>query len=142
MTISERHHEKEKELKKKMRKLKVYMKDIKEKFVRSSGPGGQNVNKVSTCVVLHHVPTNITVKCQEARTQGMNRYIARRLLVEKIEQRIHEENLKKIQSYEKRKRQTRKRPKSLKEEILERKHRQSEKKQMRKKVDLRKLDSY
>ena len=62
--------------------------DLKEMFVRSSGPGGQNVNKTSTCVVLRHVPSGIEVKCQTERTQALNRYFARRSLADRVEQRI------------------------------------------------------
>ena len=59
--------------------------DLKESFVRSGGNGGQNVNKVASCVVLVHTPTGIAVKCQKDRSQGMNRFFARRLLCDKIE---------------------------------------------------------
>ena len=59
--------------------------DIEESFVRSGGHGGQNVNKTSTCVMLVHRPTGVQVKCQETRQQGLNRFIARRLLLDKIE---------------------------------------------------------
>jgi len=142
MTITERHKEKEKELMKKMRQLHIYLKDIKETFVKSSGPGGQNVNKVSTCVVLKHIPTGISVKCQEERSQAMNRYKARRLLLEKIEQQMHEKKLLETQNREKRRRQTRKRPSNLKEEILRRKHMKSEKKVGRRKIRSHKLDDY
>jgi len=134
--------EKEKEIKKTMRRLKIFEKDIKESFVRSSGPGGQNVNKVSTCVTLHHVPTGIQVKCQESRIQSANRLKARYLLIKKIEQKIHEEHLHNIQKREKLKRQKRKRPGYLKEEILQKKHQQSEKKKLRKKITTRNLDEY
>lgn len=59
--------------------------DLKETFVRSRGNGGQNVNKVSSCVVLVHLPTGLAVKCQKDRSQGMNRFFARRLLCDRIE---------------------------------------------------------
>jgi len=125
---------KKKELRRLMRKHKVFEKDIKETFVQSSGPGGQNVNKVATCVMLHHVPTNIRVKCQESRTQEGNRHHARMMLVKKIDEEIHDAKLKETQRYELLRRQKRKRPKFLKEEILQNKHRQSEKKKFRAKI--------
>ncbi len=142
MTKSAIPVEQQKELRHKMRKLKIFVKDIKEQFIRSSGKGGQNVNKVSTCVSLHHIPTGIRVKCQEARTQALNRHKARWLLVKKIETKISQEKLKKIQLREKAKRQKRKRPLFLKEEILQRKHKNSEKKQSRKKIKIDKIDQY
>src|SRR5712672_972775 len=61
--------------------------DIEESFVRSGGHGGQNVNKTSTCVMLLHRPTGLQVKCQDTRQQVLNRFLARRLLLDKIEAR-------------------------------------------------------
>lgn len=77
--------EKQKELLERMARLGIYEKDLEERFVRSSGPGGQKVNKTSTCVHLRHIPTGIMVKCQDSRSQPLNRFLARRYLVEKIE---------------------------------------------------------
>jgi len=77
--------EKENQLALRMAALGVCEADIEESFVRSGGHGGQNVNKVSTCVMLLHRPTGVSVKCQETRQQGLNRFIARRLLLDKIE---------------------------------------------------------
>ena len=71
-----------KELREKMLRLGVREGDIIEKFVRSQGPGGQHVNKVSTCVFLRHIPTGIEVKCQQERSQAANRLIAKELLLE------------------------------------------------------------
>jgi len=59
--------------------------DLEESFVRARGPGGQNVNKVATCVVLRHRPTGLVVRCQQERSQAMNRFFARRMLVDKLE---------------------------------------------------------
>jgi len=68
-----------------MEELGIFEKDIDEKFVRSSGHGGQNVNKTSTCVYLKHVPTGIEVKCMKDRSQSINRFLARRELLKRIE---------------------------------------------------------
>jgi len=67
-----------------MAELGVREEDIEERFVRSSGAGGQHVNKTSTCVQLRHVPTGIEVKCMQERSQSLNRFLARRELLEKI----------------------------------------------------------
>lgn len=77
--------EKNQWLKKKMEALGVREEDIEEKFVRSSGKGGQKVNKTSTCVYLRHIPTGIEVKCMKERSQSLNRFLARRELVKRIE---------------------------------------------------------
>jgi protein subunit release factor B len=76
--------EKNQWLKKKMEALGIREEDIEEKFVRSSGSGGQKVNKTSTCVYLRHIHTGIEVKCMKERSQSLNRFLARRELVEKI----------------------------------------------------------
>ena len=77
--------EKNRWLKERMEALGIYEKDIEEKFVRSSGKGGQKVNKTSTCVYLRHIPTGIEVKSMRERSQSLNRFLARRELVKKIE---------------------------------------------------------
>lgn len=78
--------DKNKWLKDKMDSLGLLEKDIIEKFVRSSGKGGQKVNKTSTCVYLKHSPTGLEVKCMKDRSQSLNRFLARRELVEKFEE--------------------------------------------------------
>jgi protein subunit release factor B len=78
--------EKEDQLTKRMASLEVREADLEETFVRSGGHGGQNVNKTSTCVMLLHRPTGLQVKCQATRQQGLNRFIARRLLLDRIEE--------------------------------------------------------
>jgi protein subunit release factor B len=77
--------EKNRWLKAKMEELGIYEKDIEEKFIRSSGKGGQKVNKTATCVYLKHIPTGIEIKCMKDRSQSINRFIARRELAERIE---------------------------------------------------------
>ena len=72
-------------LKERMEALGILEKDIEEKFVRSSGKGGQKVNKTSSCVYLKHTPTGTEVKCMKDRSQSINRFLARRELVKKIE---------------------------------------------------------
>jgi peptide chain release factor len=76
---------KNKWLKERMEALQIHEKDIVEKFVRSSGKGGQKVNKTSTCVYLKHIPTGVEVKCMKDRSQSINRFLARRELAERIE---------------------------------------------------------
>lgn len=72
-------------LKERMSALGIQEKDIEEKFIRSSGRGGQKVNKTSSCVYLRHIPTGIEVKCMRERSRSLNRFLARRELIKKIE---------------------------------------------------------
>jgi protein subunit release factor B len=109
--------------------------DVIESFVRSSGPGGQNVNKVASCVELVHTPTGIRVKCQKHRTQLLNREEAWRLLQETIDNKYLEEIKALRQRKEKFRRQNRQRSLSAKERMLEAKKKQSTKKENRKKND-------
>ena len=122
---------KEEILRQRMEELGIFEKDIEEKFIRSSGRGGQNVNKVATCVYLKHTPTNIEVKCQKARTQALNRFYARRILADKVEAQILGKESEEQQRIEKIRRQKRKRSKRAKEKILEEKKKQSLKKKER-----------
>jgi protein subunit release factor B len=78
--------EKERALEMRLQALAIREEDLEESFIRSSGPGGQHVNKTSTCVRLVHRPTGLSVKVQESRSQGLNRFLARRLLADRVEQ--------------------------------------------------------
>ncbi|MCF7907562.1 MAG: peptide chain release factor-like protein [Candidatus Omnitrophica bacterium] len=118
-------------LKTKMRQLKIHESDIIERFIRAAGPGGQKVNKTSSCVYLKHTPTKIEVKCQKERSQALNRFLARRILVDKIESLTLERKSEKQKQIEKIRRQKRKRSKRAKEKILKSKKIQSEKKKFR-----------
>ncbi len=123
--------EKQKELLEKMQRFGVKEADIIETFVRSAGPGGQNVNKTSTAVYLKHLSTGIEVKCQKTRSQSLNRYYARKILVQKIETKILGALSSERQKIEKIKRQKRKRSKRTKEKMLETKRKRGEIKRVR-----------
>jgi protein subunit release factor B len=83
--ITERKKE---ELEQRMQKCNLFEKDIEEKFVRSSGSGGQKVNKSSTCVYLKHIASGLSVKIQKSRSQGLNRYYARKKMCELLENKL------------------------------------------------------
>src|SRR5215468_10168560 len=123
--------DKETQLAQRMSALGVRETDLEETFVRSGGHGGQNVNKTATCVMLLHRPTGLQVKCQATRQQGLNRFLARRLLLDKIEElktgRIAAERAR----IEKIRRQKRRRSRRAKERMLADKSHHSAKKESR-----------
>lgn len=126
--------EKEKALQERMERLGVSESDLRETFVRSSGPGGQKVNKASTCVQLVHIPSGLAVKCQQERSQALNRFLARRILLDRIE-RLQKGRLEaERKRFAKIRRQKRRRSKRAQEKILREKHIQSVKKASRAKV--------
>jgi len=122
-------------LEKRMFRLGVREEDIVENFIRSSGPGGQNVNKTSTCVYLKHLPTGLEVKCQRQRSQLLNRSLARHILLSKIEHKIQQDNLQRQSLKAKIMRRNRQKPKRIKIRILEDKRRHGQKKSVRRKIN-------
>lgn len=125
---------KEKALQEKMAALNMREEDIEESFIRSGGKGGQHVNKTSTCVYLKHVPTGTEVKCQQERSQALNRYRARVLLVGKIERLVKGRESEALKKIEKIRRQKRKRSKRAQEKVLAEKKAVSDKKKLRAKI--------
>ena len=123
--------EKEQALADRMEALGIREEDIVEKFIRSGGHGGQNVNKVATCVYLKHLPTGTEVKCQQERFQSLNRYLARRILTDKIEVAILGRKSEEEKRIAKIRRQKRKRSKRAKDKMLADKRHVSEKKKGR-----------
>src|SRR6266496_6158081 len=126
--------EREALLAQRMAALGVKEADLEETFVRSGGHGGQNVNKTATCVMLLHRPTGLQVKCQQTRHQGLNRFIARRLLFDKIEALKQRAAADELARKEKIRRQKRPRSRGAKERMLAGKAHHSRKKETRRPV--------
>jgi protein subunit release factor B len=114
-----------------MHQLGIHENDIEEKFIRSGGHGGQNVNKTSTCVYLKHLPSGLEVKCQIERSQVLNRFLARRMLLDKVEAKQRGEQSAREQKFEKLRRQKRRRSRRSKLKMLEDKRLQGIKKSLR-----------
>lgn len=108
--------------------------DLTENFIRGSGSGGQKINKTSSCVQLRHTPSGIEIKCQSSRLQSSNRFFARRDLCDKLEERKLGAQSSRQQEQEKIRRQKRRRSRRAQNKMLEGKHKQSEKKALRRAV--------
>lgn len=120
------------QLKTQMQTLGILEDDIDEKFIIGSGHGGQKLHKTKSCVYLKHRPTGFEVKCQASRMRSENRFLARRLLCEKITEQLSDQKSKRQQEMEKIRRQKRRRSRKAKQKILDAKHQRSKLKQLRK----------
>jgi peptide chain release factor len=119
-----------------MARLGIHDVDLEETFARSSGPGGQNVNKVATAVTLRHRPSGVSVTVQDSRSQAVNRKLARERLLNAIESEREERRAAGIAEREKARRRKSPRPAALKKKILEGKRKRGELKKQRAKIDL------
>lgn len=122
---------KQRELDERMHRLGIRDDDLREHFIRSSGRGGQNVNKVSTCVCLKHLPTGTEVKCQAERSQALNRFLARRILCDKLERKLLGEKSAVEKRRWKVRKQKQRRSRKAKEKMLADKRYHAEKKKQR-----------
>jgi peptide chain release factor len=118
-----------------MARLGVRASDLEESFARSSGPGGQHVNKVATAVTLRHRPSGISVTVQDSRSQARNRVLARERLLEAVEQMQAQRRADEIASREKARRRRSPRPAALKRRILESKRKRSDLKKQRARIE-------
>ncbi|HEX3619950.1 MAG TPA: peptide chain release factor-like protein [Candidatus Udaeobacter sp.] len=125
----------EETLTERMRKLGVHDVHLDETFARSSGPGGQNVNKVATAVTLRHRPSGVSVTVQDSRSQAVNRKLARERLLDAIESAREERRAAEIAEREKARRRKSPRPAALKKKILEGKRKRGELKRQRAKIE-------
>ena len=122
------------QLRQRMETFGIREADLVEHFVKGGGPGGQKINKTSSCVYLLHRPSGIEVKCQQERSQALNRFFARRLLCDRLEQRILGERSRIEQERERIRRQKRRRSRRQKERMLKEKHHRAETKERRRPV--------
>ena len=119
---------------KRMARLGIRDDDLEETFARSSGPGGQNVNKVATAVTLRHRPSGVSVSAQDSRSQAVNRKLARERLLDAIETAREKLRAAEIAEREKARRRKSRRPAALKKKILESKRRRGALKKLRSQI--------
>jgi protein subunit release factor B len=119
-----------------MQRLGIRDVDLEEIFARSSGPGGQNVNKVATAVTLSHRPSGVSVTVQDSRSQAVNRKLARERLLDAIESAREEQRVTEIAKREKERRRRSPRPAALKRKILESKRKRGDLKKQRAKIEI------
>jgi peptide chain release factor len=124
------------DIKNRMKQLRIYESDLEESFARSGGPGGQNVNKVSTAVTLRHLPSCVRVTVQDSRSQAINRKLARERLLDAIESAREGQRMAEIAKREKERRRKSPRPAALKRKILDSKRRRADLKKQRTKIKL------
>lgn len=108
-----------------MQRLGIREEDIEERFVRAAGPGGQNINKTATAVFLRHRPSGIDVKCQETRSQALNRFLARRLLCQKLQEMVEGRRSAEQARIARLRRQKRRRSRRAQQKVLENKRRRA-----------------
>ena len=122
--------------KRRMKEIGIDEDDLEETFARSSGPGGQHVNKVSTTVTLRHRPSGISVTVQDSRSQATNRKLARERLLDAIESVRERRRATEIAEREKMRRRKSPRPPALKSKILDEKRKRGELKKQRAKIEI------
>lgn len=123
-------------IEKQLKKMGVFSDDLLEKYILGQGSGGQKINKTSSCVYLKHIPSGIEIKCQQSRSREENRYLARKMLLDKLVEAKQKLKQVKLKEEAKVRRQTRKRSRASKATLVESKRRISGKKQLRQKPKL------